>query len=111
MRKQLTMEEKIEQKMYCFGGGGGGGGGGGAAGGGAAVVDVAVAVATAVAVAEDSPSVVVTVAVAVAVAVAVSSADTGAAWNIGAEHINNATARIGIVFLRFILPPYLYFVF
>jgi len=28
MRKQLTFEEKLEQKLYCFGGGGGGGGGG-----------------------------------------------------------------------------------
>ena len=75
------------------------------------MVELAVAVAVAVAVAEASPSVVVTTAVAVAVAVAVSSADTGMAWNTGAEHIINATARIGIAFLRFILPPYLYFVF
>jgi len=70
---------------------------------------VAVAVAVAVAVTEES--VVVTVAVAVAVAVAVSSADTGVAWNTGAEHSNNAAARTRIPFLKFIVPPYLYFVF
>ena len=57
--------------------------------------------AVAVAVAEDSPSVSVTVVVTVAetVAVVVSSADTGVAWNNGAEHSNNAAARIRIDFL------------
>ena len=65
---------------------------------------MAVAVAVAVAVTEES--VVVTVAVAVAVASAVSSADTGVAWNTSAEHTNNAAARIGVVFFKFIVPPY-----
>lgn len=32
MRKQLTIEEKLEQKLYCFGGGGGGNSGGGGGG-------------------------------------------------------------------------------
>ena len=76
------------------------------------MVEVAVAVAVALAVAEASPSVVVTVVetVAVVVVVAVSSADTGVTWNNCAEHTNNAAARIRIAFLKFILPPYLYFV-
>ena len=66
---------------------------------------MAVAIAVAVAVTEES------VVVTVAVAVAVSSADTGVAWNTGAEHSNNAAARTRIPFLKFIVPPYLYFVF
>ena len=66
---------------------------------------MAVAIAVAVAVTEES------VVVTVAVAVAVSSADTGVAWNTGAEHSNNAAARTRIAFLKFMIPPYLYFVF
>ena len=69
------------------------------------------ATAVAVAVALTEESVVVTVAVAVAVAVAVSSADTGVAWNTGAEHSNNAAARTRIPFLKFMIPPYCFFIF
>jgi hypothetical protein len=67
---------------------------------------VAVAVAVAVAV----ESVPVAVAVAVAVAVTMSSAATGVAWNAAAEHSTNAAARIGNVFLNFIVPPCSFFI-
>jgi molybdate-binding protein len=72
---------------------------------------VAVATAVAVAVALTEESVVVTVAVAVAVAVAVSSADAGVTWSNCAEHSNNAAARTRIAFLKFMIPPYCFFIF
>ena len=38
-----------------------------------------------------------------------NAADTGKTSKIGTEHTNNAIARTRIVFLKFILPPYLCF--
>ena len=70
------------------------------------VVTVAVAIAVAVTVASSSAD-----AVAVATAVAVSSAATGVTCNNGAEQTNNAAARMKIVFLKFMLPPYWLFIF